>query len=92
MKSVAPSDYFVGADYVQLGRQAADMMVHRCGQGGGKSGKLAIVQGVLTAAASVLQMQGIDEVLSKHPEVKVVSKQASEWYSSGALAIMQTVI
>ncbi len=92
MKSVAPSDYFVGADYVQLGRQAADMMVHRCGQGGGKSGKLAIVQGVLTAAASVLQMQGIDEVLSKHPEVKVVSNQAADWDSSRARAIMQTVM
>ena len=92
MKSVAPSDYFVGADYVQLGQQAADMMVQKCGAGSGKSGKIAIVQGVLTAAASVLQMQGIDAVLSKHPDIKVVSNQAADWDSSKARAIMQTVV
>ncbi len=43
MKSTAPSDYFVGADYVELGRKAADMMVQRCGAGSGRSGKIAIV-------------------------------------------------
>ena len=81
MKSTAPSDYFVGADYVQLGKMAADMMV-----------KIAIVEGVLTAAASVYQKQGIDPVLKAHPEIKVVSDQAADWDSSKARAIMQTVM
>ncbi len=92
MKSTAPSDYFVGADYVQLGRMAADMMVQKCGAGTGKSGKIAIVEGVLTAAASVYQKQGIDPVLKAHPEIKVVSDQAADWDSSKARAIMQTVM
>ena len=92
MKSTAPSDYFVGADYVQLGNIAADMMVKKCGAGTGKSGKIAIVEGVLTAAASVYQKQGIDPVLKAHPEIKVVSDQAADWDSSKARAIMQTVM
>lgn len=92
MKSTAPSDYFVGADYVQLGKIAADMMVKKCGAGTGKSGKIAIVEGVLTAAASVYQKQGIDPVLKAHPEIKVVSDQAADWDSSKARAIMQTVM
>jgi ABC-type sugar transport system substrate-binding protein len=92
MKSTAPSDYFVGADYTKLGEQAAEMMVKKCGEGSGKSGKIAIVQGVLTAAASVYQMTGINDVLSKHPEIKIVSNQAADWDSSKARAIMQTTM
>lgn len=92
MKSTYPSDYFVGADYTGLGEQAADMMVKKCGEGTGKSGKIAIVQGVLTAAASVYQMTGINNVLSKHPDIKVVSNQAADWDSSKARAIMQTTM
>ncbi len=92
MKSTAPSDYFVGADYVQLGTMAADLMVKKCGAGTGKSGKIALVEGVLTAAASVYQKQGIDPVLKAHPEIKVVSDQAADWDSSKARAIMQTVM
>ena len=92
MKSTAPSDFFVGADYVKLGEQAADMMVKKCGAGSGKSGKIAIVEGVLTAAASVYQKQGIDSTLKGHPEIKVVSDQAADWDSSKARAIMQTVM
>lgn len=92
MKSSFIGDYFVGADYVDLGEKAADMMVQKCGAGTGKSGKVAIVQGVLTAAASVFQMTGITNVLSKHPEIKVVSNQAADWDSSKARAITQTVM
>ena len=92
MKSTFPSDYFVGANYVNLGEQAADLMVKTCGAGTGKSGKIAIVEGVLTAAASVYQMEGINNVLSKHPEIKVVSNQAADWDSSKARAIMQTTM
>ena len=91
MKSSFTGDYFVGADYVNLGEKAADIMVQKCG-GGGKSGKVAIVQGVLTAAASVFQMTGINNVLSKHPEIKVVSNQAADWDSSKARAVTQTIM
>ncbi len=92
MKSTFATDYFVGADYVSLGEKAADIMVQKCGAGASKSGKIAIVQGVLTAAASVFQMTGINNVLGKHPEIKVVSNQAADWDSSKARAVTQTIM
>ena len=92
MKSAYPTEYFVGADYVDLGVKAADMIVQKCGAGSNKSGKVAIIQGVLTAAASAYQMAGISSVFSKHPEIKIVSNQAADWDSSKARAITQTVI
>ncbi len=92
MKSAYPTEYFVGADYVALGAKAADMIVQKCGAGSGKSGKVSIVQGVLTATASAYQMAGIGGVFDKHPEIKVVSNQAADWDSSKARAITQTVM
>jgi ribose transport system substrate-binding protein len=50
------------------------------------------VQGVLTAAASAYQIKGIDNVLSKHPEIKVVSNQAADWDGSKEHAITATVL
>ena len=39
---------------------------------------------VLTAAASIYQMQGISNVLSKHPEIQLVSNQAADWDATKA--------
>ena len=57
-----------------------------------KSGNVAIAQGVLTAGASVYQIEGIDRVLSQHPEIIVVSNQAADWDASKAKTITETVI
>ena len=43
----------------------ADDVVKQCGTGSGKSGKVQIVQGELTAAASVDQIGGIMDVFNK---------------------------
>ena len=47
---------------------------------------------MLTAAASIYQMQGINNVLSKHPEIQVVSNQAADWDATKAKNIAATVI
>jgi hypothetical protein len=49
----------------------ATEVVKQCGIGSGKSGKVQIVQGELTAAASVDQVGGIMEVLNKDSNIKV---------------------
>ena len=53
--------------------------------------QVAITQGVLTAAASIYQMQGINNVLSKHPEIQLVSNQAADWDATKAKNIAATV-
>jgi ABC-type sugar transport system substrate-binding protein len=92
MKSSYSTDAFVGVDYVGMGEKIAQRLVDKCSPANGGSGKIAITQGVLTAAASVYQMQGIDKVLSQHPEIKVVSNQAADWDATKAKNIAATVI
>lgn len=92
MRSSYSTDVFVGADYVGMGQQIGERLVEICSPANGKSGKVAITQGVLTAAASIYQMQGIANVLSQHPEIQLVSNQAADWDSTKAKNIAATVI
>jgi ribose transport system substrate-binding protein len=92
MSSIVKTDAYVGINYDELGELMANQMVEKCGPGKGPSNKIAIVQGVLTAAASIERMQGINKVLSKHPEIDLVSNQAADWDASKARAITDTVL
>jgi ABC-type sugar transport system substrate-binding protein len=92
MKSATATQFYVGADWIGLGELAANETVKACGTGSGKSGKVAIIQGALTAAASIYQIKGVENVLSQHPEIKVVSNQAADWDASKARAVAQTVL
>jgi ABC-type sugar transport system substrate-binding protein len=92
MKSAYVSEGYVGSDYNGLGELAANIIVKQCGQGSGKSGKVSIVQGVLTGGASVYQIEGVERIFKQHPEIKVVSNQAADWDASKAKAITQTVL
>ena len=92
MRSSYSTDAFIGADYVGMGERIGERLVEKCAPANGGSGKVAITQGVLTAAASVYQMQGITNVLSKHPEIHLVSNQAADWDATKAKNIAATVI
>ena len=90
MKSSYPTDFYVGADWVGIGRAQAEAAVAQCGEGTSK--KIQIVQGVLTAAASAYSMKGVEEVLAEHPDIQVVSQQAADWDSTKARNITATVL
>lgn len=92
MRSSYSTDAFIGADYVGMGQQIGERLVEKCSPANGGSGKVAITQGVLTATASVYQMQGIENVLSQHPDMQIVSNQAADWDSTKAKNIAATVI
>lgn len=92
MRSSYSTDAFIGADYVGMGEQIGNRLVEKCSPANGGSGKVAITQGVLTAAASVYQMQGINNVLSKHSDMQIVSNQAADWDATKAKNIAATVI
>lgn len=92
MKSSYQTDAFVGADWYGIGQYAAQRMVEKCGKSTGKSGKIAIIQGPATAAASVYQLNAIAETLKDSTEVEIVSSQTGDWDQSKARGIAQTVI
>ena len=80
---------FVGANWIEIGERDTEAVVKACE---GKSNKIAIVQGALSAAASAYTLKGVENVLAKHPEIKVVSSQAADWDAAKAKAITQTVL
>jgi ribose transport system substrate-binding protein len=89
MRSSFPTTVFVGADWVDIGEKDTEAAVDFCK---GKSNKIAIMQGQLSAAASAYTLKGVENVLAKHPEVKVVSSQAADWDSAKAKGIAETVL
>lgn len=89
MRSNYSSVVYVGADWAEIGEKAANAVVAACK---GKSNKVAVVQGALSAAASAYTLKGVEDVFSKHPEIKVVSSQAADWDATKAKGITQTVL
>lgn len=91
IKSAYPT-YYIGEEWQLNGEAEAKYIVEKCGAGTGRSGKVAIVQGILTSAASAYQIRGVTEVLSKHPEIQVVSNQSANWDAGKANEITKTVL
>ena len=89
MGSVYRSSAFVGANWIEISERDTEAVVKACE---GKSNKIAIVQGALSAAASAYTLKGVANVLGKHPQIKVVSSQAADWDAAKAKAITQTVL
>jgi ABC-type sugar transport system substrate-binding protein len=83
---------YVGADWHEVGRMLGEEVVRQCGTGSGKSGKVEIVQGELTSANSIEQMEGISAAFAKDPAIKVVSSQAGNWDATKAHDITTTVL
>jgi ribose transport system substrate-binding protein len=92
LQSNQPSTAFVGANWERIGREIAEDIVKECGAGSGKSGEVAIIPGQLTAADSVMMNEAAFKVFAAHPEIKVVSNQASDWEPEKARQITATVI
>jgi len=91
IKSAYPT-YYIGEEWQLNGEAEARYIVEKCGEGTGRSGKVAIVQGILTSAASAYQIRGVTEVLSQHPEIEVVSNQSANWDAGKANEITKTVL
>ena len=89
MGSAYRSSVFVGANWIEIGERDTEAVVNFCK---GKSNKIAVVQGALSAAASAYTLKGVENVLAKNPDVKVVSSQAADWDAAKAKAITQTVL
>lgn len=89
MRSVYPSAVYVGADWIEVGEALTTALVKACE---GKSGEIAIVQGPTSSASSAYTLKGVENVLAKNPQLKVVSSQAADWDAARAKGITQTVL
>ena len=62
MGSAYRSSAFVGANWIEIGEKDTEAVVKACK---GKSNKIAIVQGALSAAASAYTLKGVENVLGQ---------------------------
>jgi ribose transport system substrate-binding protein len=83
------SSAFIGANWIEIGERQTEAVVKACQ---GKSNKIAVIQGQLSAAASAYTLKGVENILAKNPDIKVVSSQAADWDAAKAKAITQTVL
>ena len=65
----------VQPDDVAAGAQEAQMMVDKIGE----NGSVVILQGTLGGSGEINRGKGIDQVLAKHPGIKVLAKDTANW-------------
>jgi ribose transport system substrate-binding protein len=87
-----PADAHVGGDWIALAEDTAADMIKECGAGSGKSGKVAILQGMVTSAQNISMFNVLTEAFKKDPTIKVVSTQATDWDQQKAFDITSSVL
>ena len=90
MRSNYNSDVYVGADWIGIGEAEAQGVIDKCGAG--TSGKVAVLQGQPTSGSDSGMMKGVENVFSKHPEIKVVANLAGRMGRDQGASIISTVI
>jgi ribose transport system substrate-binding protein len=92
LKSPNNGDAYVGANWYEIGVDAGEELAKACGKESGKSGKVAIVQGVPTTATSQIAIPGFEDALKKHPEMQIVANQAADWDATKAHSVTSTIL
>lgn len=90
MKTPINSDAFVGGDWYGVGVETAKEAARLCGDG--TSGKIALIQGPVTAPPNVLGVAGVEDTLVDFPNTELVAVQAADWDASKAHSISSTII
>lgn len=92
LKAAINSDVYIGADWFKIGVKQAELMEDMCGKDNGKSGKVAIIQGVPTNATSAIGVKGMITVFDKSNNIEVVANQAADFDPTKAHAIALTIL
>jgi ribose transport system substrate-binding protein len=92
LKSLTNGDAYVGTDWYEMGVKQAEEIVRACGEGSGKNGKIAFIQGMLATPTAAISGQGAADVFAQHPEIEVVATQAADWDATKAHAITSTIL
>ena len=70
---------------MESGRLINEHLVNKIG---GK-GNVVVLEGPIGQSSQIARRQGIDEVLSKHPEVKLLTSKPANWSRAEGLATME---
>jgi inositol transport system substrate-binding protein len=76
---------YVGSNDVQAGEIEMQWMADKLG---GK-GNIVIIEGPLGSSAQLQRLEGIENILAKYPDIKVLAKQTGNWSRSEGLSLME---
>src|SRR4051812_35397918 len=88
--AAAGKDYvtFIGSDFVDQGRRAAEWLVKATG---GK-GKIVELEGTTGSSPANNRKKGFDDYVAKHPGLKVVASQSGDFARDKGRQVMQTLL
>jgi ABC-type sugar transport system substrate-binding protein len=79
---------YIGTDNVAAGRTAGEEMAKAIGN----KGKVAILNGALTALNAQQRVQGFKEAIAKYPDIQIVADEPTEDSPDKALAIAEQLL
>ncbi|HYO09289.1 MAG TPA: ABC transporter substrate-binding protein [Tepidisphaeraceae bacterium] len=79
---------FIGSDFVEEGRRAANWLAEKTG---GKA-VIAELQGTTGSAPANDRKKGFEEVLAKHPGMKVIKSQTGDFTRAGGKQVMESFL
>ena len=79
---------FIGSDFIEEGRRAAEFLVKKTG---GKA-VIAELQGTTGSAPANDRKKGFEEVISKHPDMKIVLSQTGDFRRDGGKKVMEAFL
>ncbi|MBL9120328.1 MAG: ABC transporter substrate-binding protein [Phycisphaerae bacterium] len=79
---------FIGADFVEEGRQAGTWLA----QATGGSGVIVELQGTPGSAPAIDRKKGFEEVVAGHPGMKIVKSQSGEFTRAKGREVMETFL
>jgi ABC-type sugar transport system substrate-binding protein len=92
LKSFYNGNAYVGPNWYEVGYKAGEELVRLCGDGTGKSGKVALIQGSPTTVSSQLGTLGFEDAIVDHPEISIVANQAADFDATKAQSIATTIL
>jgi simple sugar transport system substrate-binding protein len=79
---------FIGSDFVEEGRRAANWLVKNTD---GKA-SIAELQGSVGADPAIDRKKGFEEVISAHPNMKIIKTQSGDFTRSGGKQVMEAFL
>ena len=79
---------FIGSDFVEEGRRAANWLVKA---GGGKA-VIAELQGTPGSAPAIDRKKGFEEILKSHPDMKIIKSQSGDFTRAKGKEVMESFL
>ncbi len=78
---------YVGGDNVEVGRQAANYILQKLPNGG----NIIEIEGLASSSSSQERKKGFMEIMSQHPEIKILADVTADWQHKKAKDIIDTL-